>query len=164
VYARVLPFRFINVAKLERGTGIEAAEQILQRGDQVKAIAVFPQKHELKLIEVDSPKLSSPTQAKLRMLDIGVCGTDREICAFQYGTPPIGVDYLVIGHESLGEVVEVGPAVSGVKCSDLIVTTVRRPCSHENCPACTSGYADFCYTGDFTERGIKQAHGHRQSG
>ena len=125
----------------------------------MKAIAVFPQRHQLKLIDIEPPEINSPTQAKIRMLDIGVCGTDREICAFQYGTPPSGLDYLVIGHESLGEVIEVGPEVSGVKCGDLVVTTVRRPCPHNDCPACTSGRADFCYTGDFTERGIKQAHG-----
>ena len=92
----------------------------------MKAIAVFPQRHQLKLIDIEPPEINSPTQAKIRMLDIGVCGTDREICAFQYGTPPSGLDYLVIGHESLGEVIEVGPEVSGVKCGDLVVTTVRR--------------------------------------
>jgi glucose 1-dehydrogenase len=126
---------------------------------EVKAIAVFPDKQELKLIDIEPPEISSPMQAKIRMLDVGVCGTDREICAFQYGTPPGGVDYLVIGHESLGEVVEVGDDVSGLQRGDLVVTTVRRQCTHEDCPACTSGHADFCYTGDFTERGIKQAHG-----
>lgn len=49
-----------------------------------------------------------PTQVKLRMLDVGVCGTDREICAFDYGTPPVGRAHLVIGHESLGESVKSG--------------------------------------------------------
>jgi threonine dehydrogenase-like Zn-dependent dehydrogenase len=54
-----------------------------------------------------------------------VCGTDREICSFQYGTPPAGFDYLVIGDESLGEVVE------GLKPGDLVVSMVRRPCVYE---------------------------------
>jgi glucose 1-dehydrogenase len=44
------------------------------------------------------------------MLEAGVCGTDKEICAFEYGTPPVGSEQLVIGHVSLGEVVEVGPS------------------------------------------------------
>jgi threonine dehydrogenase-like Zn-dependent dehydrogenase len=145
--------------KLELASGIESADPINSEVARVKAIAVFPQTHELKLIDVEPPEISSSTQAKIRMLDIGVCGTDREISAFQYGTPPSGVDYLVIGHESLGEVIEVGSAVTGVDRGDLVVTSVRRPCPHENCPACTSGHTDFCYTGDFTERGIKQAHG-----
>jgi len=93
------------------------------------------------------------------MLEVGVCGTDREICAFQYGTPPSGSGHLVIGHESLGEVVEVGSGVSRVKIGDLVVTMVRRPCDHDNCLACRSDRQDFCYTGAFAERGIKGAHG-----
>ena len=65
----------------------------------------------------------------------------------------------MIGHESLGEVIEVGPAASRVKVGDLIVTTVRRPCPHPECLPCRSGYPDFCNTGDYTERGIKGEHG-----
>ena len=73
----------------------------------MKAIAVIPGKREVKLIQQEEPRVTSTSQVKLRMLEAGVCGTDKEICAFQYGTPPQGCDYLVIGHESLGEVVEV---------------------------------------------------------
>ena len=125
----------------------------------MKAIAVFPAKQELALISHPEPALTSPTQAKLRMLEVGVCGTDKEICAFEYGTPPRDSDHLVIGHESLAEVVEVGQGVSRVKRGDLIVMMVRRPCSHPECVACRSDRQDFCYTGDFTERGIKEQHG-----
>ena len=88
----------------------------------MKAIAVFPGRREVKLIEQERPTLRAPTDVKLRMLDVGVCGTDREIAAFQYGTPPAGSEHLVIGHESLGEVVEVGSAVSSVKPGDLVIT------------------------------------------
>ena len=73
----------------------------------MKAIAVIPKRREVQLIDVELPTLSSSTSVKLRTLEIGVCGTDREICTFEYGTPPPGSEYLVIGHESLGEVVEV---------------------------------------------------------
>jgi threonine dehydrogenase-like Zn-dependent dehydrogenase len=125
----------------------------------MKAIAVFPGTHEIRLIDQPEPEISKPTDVKLRMIDVGVCGTDKEICAFEYGTPPDGSEYLVLGHESLGEVVEVGSAVSRVKVGDLVVPMVRRPCPHESCLACRSGRQDFCYTGDFTERGIKMQHG-----
>src|SRR5947199_8774973 len=125
----------------------------------MKAIAVFPGRREVKLIEQEPPTLRAPTDVRLRMLDVGVCGTDREICAFQYGTPPAGSEHLVIGHESLGEVVEVGSAVSRVKPGDLVITMVRRPCLHEDCMACRAGRQDFCFTGDFSERGIKNLHG-----
>ena len=83
----------------------------------MKAIAAFPGRREVRLIEQERPTLRAAADVKLRILDVGVCGTDREICAFQYGTPPAGSDHLVIGHESLGEVVEVGSAVSRVKTS-----------------------------------------------
>ena len=118
----------------------------------MKAIAVFPGRREVRLIEQERPTLRAATDVKLRILDVGVCGTDREICAFQYGTPPAGSDHLVIGHESLG--VEVGSAVSRVKPGDLVITMVRRPCPHDDCVACRAGRQDFCFTGDFSERGI----------
>ncbi len=125
----------------------------------MKAVAVFPATKEINVIDLEVPRISGPDQVKLRMLDVGVCGTDKEICSFQYGWPPAGSDYLVIGHESLGEVMEVGPAVKRVKVGDLVVTTVRRPCSSPACQPCRSGYPDFCRTGEYTERGIKGAHG-----
>ena len=126
----------------------------------MKAIAVFPQTQEVKLIEHEAPRMTEPDHVKIRMLEIGICGTDKEICAFEYGTPPEGSDYLVIGHESLGEVLEVGPAVSRVNVGDLVVLTVRRPCPHpDRCRPCRAGYPDFCITGDYTERGIKGEHG-----
>ena len=126
----------------------------------MKAVAVFPGSREVKIVEHKAPRLSQPDQVMLRMLDIGICGTDREICSFEYGTPPWGYDYLVIGHEALAEVVEVGSAVNRLKPGDLVVPTVRRPCSHPECLACRSGHQDYCYTGDFTARGIKEAHGY----
>jgi len=125
----------------------------------MKAVAVFPGTKEIKVIDIEAPRISESDQVRVRMLNVGVCGTDKEICSFQYGTPPDGSDYLVIGHESLGEVVEVGSAVSRVKPGDLVVVTVRRPCPSPDCEPCRAGFPDFCRTGDYTERGIKGAHG-----
>ena len=125
----------------------------------MKAIAVTPQKRKVEIINHDEPKVLSPTDVKLRMLEAGVCGTDKEICAFEYGTPPSGSEQLVIGHESLGEVIEVGPKVTRVKVGDLVVPMVRRPCPHDYCVACRADRQDFCFTGDFQERGIKEKHG-----
>ena len=126
----------------------------------MKAVAVFPGPQEVKVVEQELPRLAQPDQVMLRMLDIGICGTDKEICSFEYGTPPPGDDYLVIGHESLAEVVEVGTAVERLAPGDLVVPSVRRPCPHPGCLACRSGHQDYCYTGDFSERGIKEAHGY----
>jgi glucose 1-dehydrogenase len=126
----------------------------------MKAVAVFPGSHEVKIIEPDVPRISQPDQVMLRMLDIGICGTDKEICSFEYGTPPPGDDYLVIGHESVAEIVQVGSAVQRLRVGDLVVPSVRRPCPHSGCLACQAVHQDYCYTGDFSERGIKEAHGY----
>ena len=125
----------------------------------MKAIAANPNRRVVELVEHDAPRINAPTQARLRMLDVGVCGTDREICTFQYGTPPCGSEHLVLGHESLAEVVDIGPEVTRVKPGDLVVTMVRRPCVHDHCQPCRGGRQDFCSTGDFHERGIGGLHG-----
>src|SRR5690242_2121535 len=116
----------------------------------MKAIAVFPARREVKLIEQEEPVITQPDQIKLRLLEIGICGTDKEICSFAYGAPPAGSDFLVIGHEALGEVVEVGNAVTRFAPGDLVVPSVRRPCPHEHCRSCRAGHQDFCETEGFT--------------
>jgi threonine dehydrogenase-like Zn-dependent dehydrogenase len=126
----------------------------------MKAVAVFPASREVKLIDLAEPAITRPGQVKLRMLDVGICGTDREICSFEYGSPPPGEPYLVIGHEALGEVIETGADVQGLAPGDLVVPTVRRPCPHTECRPCRAGQQDFCETGDFIEHGIKGAHGY----
>src|SRR4026207_1299491 len=125
----------------------------------MRAIAVTPAEKKIAIIDLPEPAISSPTDVKLRMIEAGVCGTDKEICAFEYGTPPPGSSDLVIGHESLGEVIEVGSSVTRVKVGDLVVPMVRRPCPHDYCPACRSRPPVFCFTGDFAEGGIKGRHG-----
>jgi glucose 1-dehydrogenase len=125
----------------------------------VQALAVFPSKKTLQLVDVPQPKLRSATDVLLRVREVGLCGTDREIGAFEYGDPPSGADHLILGHESLAEVVEVGREVRNLKPGDLVVAMVRRPCSHAECRPCRAGRPDFCVTGDFTERGIKGADG-----
>jgi threonine dehydrogenase-like Zn-dependent dehydrogenase len=125
----------------------------------MKAVAVFPDRREVRVIDHPEPQVTSQSEVKLRILEVGVCGTDKEICAFHYGFAPVGSPHLVIGHEALGEVMEVGTGVTRFRPGDLAVLTVRRPCPHATCSACVAGRQDFCFTGDFTERGIKQRHG-----
>jgi threonine dehydrogenase-like Zn-dependent dehydrogenase len=126
----------------------------------VKAVAVRAERRVVVIIEIPAPALASQTAVRLRMLDVGICGTDAEICRFEYGgTPPPGDDYLVVGHEAVGRVIETGSGVSGLRTGDLAVPMVRRPCTLPGCPACRSGHPDFCVTGAYTERGIRGAHG-----
>lgn len=133
--------------------------RVLKANNHMKTIAVFPNEKKVKLIDFPDPKIESPTQVKLKIVDVGVCGTDREICEFKYGTPPIDSDFLTLGHESLGQVIEIGSGVTDLKVGDWVVTMVRRPCPHKYCMACQAGRQDFCYTGDFKERGIHGLHG-----
>ena len=125
----------------------------------MRAVGVSPSRREVQLVDHQAPQISSDYDVKIRSLEVGICGTDKEICHFVYGAPPAGFDYLVIGHESLGEVVEVGAKVRHLKKGDLVVPSVRRPCPHEDCQSCREDRQDFCFTGDFTERGIKMKHG-----
>jgi glucose 1-dehydrogenase len=125
----------------------------------MQALAVLPHERKLELIDIPRPSLRAPTQVLLRVHEVGLCGTDREISSFEYGVPPEGSRYLVLGHESLAEVVEVGSAVRTLQPGDLVVALVRRPCPHAECLPCRADRPDFCHTGDYIERGIKQAHG-----
>src|SRR5438093_7242853 len=96
----------------------------------MRAVGVVPGERTVRLIEHETPEIAAVSQVKVRSLEVGVCGTDREICTFVYGSPPDGFGYLVLGHESLGQVVEVGSGVSRFKPGDLVVPSVRRPCPH----------------------------------
>ena len=125
----------------------------------MKAITVKPGiADSLALREVPEPAVG-PGEVVVRVARVGVCGTDQEIIRGHYGTPPAGSDFLVIGHEGLGRVVDPGPAETGLSVGDYVVASVRRPCPHAHCRPCRSGQNDMCLTGDFTERGIQGRHG-----
>jgi threonine dehydrogenase-like Zn-dependent dehydrogenase len=88
----------------------------------------------------------------------GICGTDVELTSGAFGSGRPGSDRLVIGHESLGRVLDAPPG-SGFAAGDLIAGIVRRP-DPEPCPACARGEWDFCRNGRYTERGIKDMDGY----
>lgn len=126
----------------------------------MKAVGVVPSRKEVRQLEHPRPKLTRDNELLIRTLEVGICGTDREICTFAYGTPPEGCDYLILGHECLGEVLEVGSGVKHLKKGDLVVPSVRRPCPDAECRPCREGRQDFCFTGHYVERGIKERHGY----
>src|SRR5512142_1670100 len=117
----------------------------------MRAIAVIPGRREVTLLDHAAAELRGPRDVLVRTLLCGVCGTDREICSFAYGTPPPGDSHLVLGHEAIGEVVAVGGEVSTLGAGDLVVPSVRRPCPHARCQPCREARQDFCATGDFVE-------------
>ena len=124
----------------------------------MRAVAVFPRHKKLELIEHPEPNELFDGQVSIQVLEVGICGTDREIATYEYGVPPDGPDYLILGHELLGRVTEIGRGVTSVKAGDLAVPMVRRRCAG-NCTACDAGRQDFCYTGHYRERGIVGCHG-----
>jgi threonine dehydrogenase-like Zn-dependent dehydrogenase len=93
----------------------------------------------------------------VRALAVGICGTDRELIDGDYREAPPGAERLVIGHESLGRVIE-APAQSGFRTGDMVVGIVRHP-DPVPCVNCALGEWDMCRNGRYTERGIKQANG-----
>jgi glucose 1-dehydrogenase len=146
--------------KLEpRGQNFAASRTPAEEGEPVKAITMHPARREIALTDIAPPKKLDAGHVRVRTLELGLCGTDKEIAAFELGTPPEGDDYLVVGHECLGEIVEVGPGVDGLAVGDLVVPQVRRPCARTECGPCRAGRSDYCITGEFKERGIKDLHG-----
>ncbi|MBO9539294.1 glucose 1-dehydrogenase [bacterium] len=120
----------------------------------MKAVVVLAnQPQSLHLAEVAPPE-PSPGEVQVKVLEVGLCGTDRDIVQGKYGEPPPGESLLVIGHENLGVVSHLGEGVTAFSPGELVVATVRRPCP-ELCLNCQAGEPDMCRTGNFRERGIK---------
>jgi len=127
----------------------------------MKAISVFPGKpNSVHLADAPKPSLDQVPAGRgvlVKVLRVGVDGTDKEINAAEYGAAPPGFDYLIIGHEGFGQVEAVGPNVTELKPGDYVVATVRRP---------GGSIYDVIGTNDMTtdstyyERGINLRHGY----
>ena len=123
----------------------------------MKAITVEPHKRDTARLE-DLPEPDGRGGSVLvEAIAVGVCGTDVEIVEGKYGWAPRGRTRLVLGHESLGRVVDPGPS-GALQQGDLVVGIVRRP-DPVPCPNCAVGEWDMCRNGQYTERGIKESDG-----
>ncbi len=118
----------------------------------MKAIALAPGTTRIDLVELPEPAITCPDQVKVRILRVGICGTDREEAAGGRALAPEGRTGLVIGHEMFGRVVETGRSVTSVRPGDHAVFTVRRGCGE--CLPCLMNRSDMCMTGRYRERGI----------
>jgi threonine dehydrogenase-like Zn-dependent dehydrogenase len=127
----------------------------------VKAIAVLPGKPgSVHLADLAKPSVSDVANGRgvlVRVLRVGVDGTDREINAAEYGAAPDGYDFLVIGHEGFGQVEAVGPNVGFLKPGDFVVATVRRP---GKSLYDAIGLQDMTTDDQYFERGINLRHGY----
>jgi threonine dehydrogenase-like Zn-dependent dehydrogenase len=127
----------------------------------MKAIAVLPGKPgSVHLAELAKPSVSDVPNGRgvlVKVLRVGVDGTDREINAAEYGTAPEGYDFLVIGHEGFGQVEAIGPNVSFLRPGDFVVATVRRP---GKSLYDAIGLQDMTTDDQYFERGINLRHGY----
>jgi threonine dehydrogenase-like Zn-dependent dehydrogenase len=127
----------------------------------MKALAVFPGKpNSLHLAELEKPAVDDIPDGRgvlVRVLRVGIDGTDKEINAAEYGAAPEGFDFLVIGHEGFGQVEAVGPNVTEVKPGDFVVATVRRP---GGSIYDRIGTSDMTTDDVYFERGINLRHGY----
>lgn len=123
----------------------------------MKAIALPKNSTKVELIDIPQPA-PQPGEVLVKTIRCGLCGTDREIIRRGIPDVPQGEDYLILGHECLGRVESIGPeAKTALKIGDLVTIAVRRGCNQ--CNACLTGHVDYCYTGNYTERGIHKVHG-----
>jgi len=119
----------------------------------MNAIVITPGTSTVRVVQRPDPVIARPDEVKVRTLQVGICGTDREEASGGRAEAPEGRTELVLGHEILGEVVETGSAVTRVRPGDLAVFTVRRGCGR--CLPCAMNRSDMCLTGEFRERGIR---------
>ena len=124
----------------------------------MKAITVVPgEPEQVRVGEVPDP-VGDEGALLVEGRLLGICGTDVDIVERGYGSLPPGQDRLVVGHESLGVVLE-APEDSGFSAGDNVAGIVRRP-DPVPCPPCAHGEWDFCRNGRYTERGIKELDGY----
>jgi glucose 1-dehydrogenase len=123
----------------------------------IRAITILPGRADsAELSELPEPP--GDGSVLVDALALGICGTDAELIAGEYGWAPPGRERLVLGHESLGRVLE-APADSRLAAGDLVAGIVRRP-DPVPCPCCARGEWDMCRNGEYTERGIKALDGY----
>jgi glucose 1-dehydrogenase len=118
----------------------------------VRALAIGPETKAVRIVERPRPTFKGGGDVELRVLRVGVCGTDREEIAGGRACPPADEKELVIGHEMLGQVIAVSSNVARVRPGDFAVLTVRRGCG--KCRPCAMNRPDMCASGRYRERGI----------
>jgi len=132
----------------------------IAKRELIRAVAVIPGKpNTIHLREVPKPAVSDVPNGRgvlVKILRVGVDGTDKEIGAAEYGAAPAGDDFLIVGHESFGRVEEVGPNVSEFRPGDYVSLTVRRP---GGSIYDSIGAYDMTTDDTYFERGINLRHG-----
>ncbi len=118
----------------------------------MEAIALIPGTKKIRLVDRPEPVITADDEIKIRIIRVGICGTDREEISGGRAMAPEGYKDLVIGHEMFGQVIATGKNTTRVKSGDFAVLTVRRGCG--KCLPCHMNRSDMCETGEYKERGI----------
>lgn len=118
----------------------------------MKAIAYVPEVDDLRLVDRPEPNIDAPDDVKVKILRVGICGTDREkLAEGEIKTQP-GYNDIVIGHEVFGQAVAVGPEVKEIAPGDYVAIAIRRGCG--KCGPCSMDRPDMCATGEYKDRGL----------
>src|ERR1700689_2644560 len=125
----------------------------------MKAIAIIPGTPGSRIVDRPEPSVTAPDEIKVKIIRVGICGTDRKEVAGGRADAPEGQKELVIGHEMFGKVVGVGVSVTRVKGGDFAGFTVRRGCGE--CMSGVVGRSDMCQTGKYKERGLHWLDGYQ---
>ena len=120
----------------------------------MRGIAAFPNQTSPRFVEVEEPEPPAAGEVLCRTLQLGICGTDREILQSAQPLTPEGCDYLILGHECLARVEQVGADVTGLSPGDLVVPIVRRSIGDDE-----PFRPDMLAFGRYVERGIVRLHG-----
>ncbi len=124
----------------------------------MRALGYQKGSQEIESFDIAKPAIQDDHEVLFKIIQAGIDGTDRALVRQQLWDPPPGQDFMIIGHEVLGRVEQVGDKATEFKVGDYIVPTIRRGCGL--CASCLNSHSDTCSTGLFTERGIHKLNGY----
>ena len=124
---------------------------------EIRAIGVRKGGNQPELFRIEAPRITKPNEVLLEMVNVGICGSDKDIIENSLVESPEGDDKLILGHEGLGKVVEKGDSVKSLKKGDYVAIIPRHGCGI--CEPCKTGRSDFCETGLYTASGQHNRHG-----
>jgi threonine dehydrogenase-like Zn-dependent dehydrogenase len=121
------------------------------------AVGMLNDKLGVHIFDVEKPRIRGPQDVLVRIVQTGICGSDRSMIKDDRKDIAPGAEYIILGHEAVGVVVEAGADVRKLKPGDAVIPTVRRGCG--KCASCANNQSDMCETGLFTERGLHKLGG-----
>ncbi len=125
--------------------------------EKMHAVGMVNDKQGAYFFDVPKPQITEDGQVRVKTLLAGVDATDRSMIKYDKKDLETGSDRIIIGHEALGIVEEIGKGVTNLKKGDLVVPTVRRGCGE--CVPCLHNQSDMCFTGRYRERGLHKIDG-----